>query len=160
MNRTFVAENARELERLRSLVQRLSDEELRRPLGTDWTISVALAHLAFWDSRSLVLIRNWKLNGVMPSPIDIDITNEALLPTWLVVPARAAANLAVSAAEAIDAEIAGSSPDLISEIENIGDNLQGSFPRMLYRCIHRKAHVDQIEEALKACNSQWNSDRV
>jgi len=140
--RPFVAENARELERLRSLVERLSDDDLRRPLGTDWTISVALAHLAFWDRRSLVLMRSWKLSGVQPSPIDIEITNEALLPTWLALPPRAAANLAVSAAEAIDAELAGCSPELISEIENMGDKIR------LYRSIHRKLHLDQIEESL------------
>ena len=48
MDRPFVAENAGgELERLRSLVARMSDDELSTPLGTDWTISIALAHLAF-----------------------------------------------------------------------------------------------------------------
>jgi hypothetical protein len=142
MNRPFVAENARELERLRSLVDRLSDDELRRPLGTDWTISVALAHLAFWDQRSLVLVRAWKLNGIKPSPIDIDITNDALLPTWLALPPRAAANLAVSAAEAIDAELEGVSSDFIAEIEKLGDKFR------LFRSVHRKLHLDQIEASL------------
>ena len=143
MDKPFVAENARELERLRSLVERLSDEELRRPLGTDWTISVGLAHLAFWDQRALVLVRTWKSNGIKPSPIDIDITNDALLPTWLALPPRAAANLAVSAAEAVDAELAESSPDFISEIEALGDKFR------LYRSVHRKLHLDQIEESLR-----------
>jgi hypothetical protein len=143
MDKPFVAENARELERLRSLVQRLSDEELSRPLGTDWTISVALAHLAFWDQRSLVLVRKWRLSGVEPSPIDVDVTNDSLQPTWLALHPRVAANLAVSAAEAIDAELAGCSPELISEIEKMGDKFR------LYRSIHRKLHLDQIEESLK-----------
>ncbi len=37
MNRPFVAENARERERLHSIVGRLTDEELNLPMGTDWT---------------------------------------------------------------------------------------------------------------------------
>jgi hypothetical protein len=143
MDRTFVTENARELERLRSLVQRLSDDELSLPLGTDWTISVALAHLAFWDQRSLVLMRKWKRGAVEPSPIDIDITNESLLPTWLALPPRTAANLAVSAAEAIDNELAESPPDFISKIEAMGDKFR------LFRSMHRKTHLDQIEDSSK-----------
>jgi hypothetical protein len=143
MDKPFVVENARELERLRSLVERLSDDELSLPLGSDWTVSVALAHLAFWDQRSLVLIRKWKLSGVDPSPIDVDVTNESLLPTWLALHPRVSANLAVSAAEAIDSELAISSMDLISEIESMGDKFR------LYRSIHRKMHLDQIEESLK-----------
>jgi hypothetical protein len=42
MDRSFADENAGELARLRSLVGRLSDEELSLPVGNDWTISVAL----------------------------------------------------------------------------------------------------------------------
>ncbi len=143
MDKPFIAENARELKRLRSIVQRLSHDELSLPLGTDWTISVALAHLAFWDYRSLVLMRKWKLKGVEQSSIDVDVTNDSLLPTWLSLPPRTAANLAVSAAEAIDEEIAELSSDLISEIEKMGDE------RRLFRSIHRKLHLDQIEETLK-----------
>jgi hypothetical protein len=143
MDKPFVAENARELERLRSLVERLSDDELSHPLGNDWTVAVALAHLAFWDQRSLVLMRKWKLNGIEPSPIDVDVTNDSLQPTWLALHPRVAANLAVSAAEAIDSELAKSSPDLLSEIESMGDKFR------LYRSIHRKLHLDQIEETLK-----------
>lgn len=143
MDKPFVAENDRELERLRSLVERLSDDELSHPLGNDWTVAVALAHLAFWDQRSLVLMRKWKLNGVEPSPIDVDVTNDSLQPTWLALQPRVAANLAVSAAEAIDSELAKSSPDLLSEIESMGDKFR------LYRSIHRKLHLDQIEETLK-----------
>lgn len=143
MDRSFVTENARELQRLRSLVARLSDDELSLPSGTDWTISIALAHLAFWDRRSLVLVSKWKSTGIELSPIDVDITNDSLLPTWLVLPPRAAANLAVSAAQAIDDELAKSSPEFISQLESLGDKFQ------LFRSIHRKMHLDQIEESLK-----------
>lgn len=144
MDRPFVEENARERMRLRSLVGRLTDEELNLPVGTDWTIAIALAHLAFWDQRSAVLMRIWKATGdVSPSPIDIDVANESLLPLWLALPPRAAANLAVSAAEEIDLEIEEASPELISTIELLGDRFR------LYRSSHRKMHLDGIEGALK-----------
>ncbi len=143
MDRSFISENARELQRLRSLVEPLSDRELSLPLGTDWTISVALAHLAFWDQRSLALIRKWKTSGIEPSPIDVDIMNDSLLPTWLALTPRTAANLAIAAAEEIDNELANSSSDFISKIEKMGDT------RRLYRSIHRRMHIDQIEESLR-----------
>jgi hypothetical protein len=52
MDRPFVVENTQERERLRTLVTRITDEELSLPLGEGWTIAVALAHLAFWDQWS------------------------------------------------------------------------------------------------------------
>ena len=143
MDRPFVAENAQERERLSSLVARLRDEELNLPLGNGWTIAVALAHLSFWDQRSLFLMRKWKKNGVEPSPIDIDVTNDSLLSLWLALPPSAAANLAVSSAEAIDRELEESPSELISAIENLGERFR------LYRSKHRKLHLDQIEELLR-----------
>ena len=143
MDRPFVAENAKERERLGSLVERLTEEELSLPLGNDWTIAVALAHLSFWDQRSLFLVRKWKKSGVVePTTIDIDVTNDSLLSTWLALPPQAAANLAVSAAEEIDRELEEASPYLITKIESLGEKFR------LYRSIHRKMHIDEIEQIL------------
>ena len=147
MDRPFVTENAKERERLRSLVECLTDEQLCLPLGGGWTIAVALAHLSFWDQRSLFLMRKWKQSGVEPSPIDIDITNDSLLSQWRAIPPRDAANLAISSAEAIDRELTEASSDFIAEIEGLGENFR------LYRSIHRKLHLDQIEEFLSDINS-------
>ena len=139
MDRPFVAENTKERERLSALVGRLTDEELSLPLEDDWTIAVALAHLSFWDQRSLILVRKWKKSGIVePSPIDIDITNDSLLSIWLAIPPRAAANLAVSSAEEIDRELEEASSDLITKIESLGEKFR------LYRSIHRKLHIDQV----------------
>ena len=143
MERPFVAENKKERERLTSLVGRLTDEELSLPLGDGWTIAVAFSHLSFWDQRSLFLMRKWKKSGIVePSPIDIDVTNDSLLSIWLAIPPRAAADLAVSSAEEIDRELEEASSDLIAKIEGLG----GKF--RLYRSVHRKLHIDQIEELL------------
>ena len=142
MERPFVAENAKARERLCSLVVGITDEELNLLLGNDWTIAVALAHLAFWDQRSLVLMRKWKQNGVELSPIDIDVTNDSLLPLWRAMPPRVAAELAVSSAEAIDRELQAASSDLIDAIEGLGEKFR------LYRSMHRKLHLDEIEAFL------------
>ena len=143
MDRPFVLENAKERKRLKSIVERLTDDELKLPLGNDWTIAAALAHLAFWDQRSLFLVRKWKKSGVVePAIIDIDVTNDSLLSTWLALPPRAAANLAVSSAEQIDQELQKASSDLVTQIESLGEKFR------LYRSIHRKLHLDEIEEII------------
>ena len=142
MDRSFVEENTRTRERLRSLVAGLTDEELSLPLGDDWTVAVALAHLAFWDQRALVLMQKWNQHGVEPSPIDIDVTNDSLLPIWRAIPSRAAADLAVSCAEAIDRELEEASQDLIDAIDSLGEKFR------LYRSMHRKTHLDEIEAVL------------
>ncbi|MGD2096925.1 MAG: DinB family protein [Desulfobacterales bacterium] len=149
MERLFVADNARELDRLRALTERLTDEELIFPIGNGWTIAVALAHLAFWDQRALFLLRKWKKDGVEASPIDIDITNDALLPLWLAVPPRKAANLAISSAEAIDRELEEAPTELINEIVSLGEKFR------LYRSFHRKQHLDEIEEYLNDMGKAW-----
>jgi hypothetical protein len=75
--------------------------------------------------------------------VDIDTTNDALLPLCLALSPRVAANLAVSSAETIDRELEEASPELIIEIEGLGDE------RRLYRSKHRKLHLDEIESFLQ-----------
>lgn len=92
MERPFVDANKREFHRLERLVNRLTDEELDRPMGDGWTVAVTLAHLAFWDHRSLVLLKRWRSTGkVELSPIDIEITNETLLPLLRAISPRTSA---------------------------------------------------------------------
>jgi hypothetical protein len=91
-------------------------------------------------------MRKWKKSGVEPSSIDIDVTNDSLLSLWLALPPRKAANLAISSAKAIDRELEEASSDFITEIEGLGEKFR------LYRSIHRKLHLDQIEEVLNSMN--------
>ena len=142
MDQPFVAENTRERERLIDLVARLTDEELSLSLNMGWTIASAFAHLAFWDQRAWVLMRRWKQSGVAQSPVDDDVTNDALLPLCLAIPPRVAANLAIAAAEAIDHELEQASAELIADIASLGDKFR------LGRSIHRRMHLDQIEVGL------------
>lgn len=144
MDRSFVEENRRERERLQSLVEKMTEDQLNAVLGEDWTVAIALAHLAFWDRRSLTLIRRWKQTGVVePSPIDIDVTNEALLPLWRALPPHAAAQLAVAGAAAVDRELEDTTDDMIVRIE------REDHKTRVYRAIHRRMHLDQIEARLE-----------
>lgn len=144
MERPFILENAAERERLRALVAGMADRELSLTLPNGWTIAAALAHLAFWDQRSLVLLRRWRTRPIAASPVDVHVTNDTLLPFFQALPPRRAAELAVAAAEAIDLELVEVPAETIAAIEALGDKFR------LYRSIHRRMHLDTIESLLKA----------
>jgi hypothetical protein len=149
MERQFRVENNRERERLKALVDRITDEELKLIIYKEgWTVAAMLAHLAFWDQYGLAVLRRWKQEGVQASAwargsTDSNAVNDGLLPLALAMPPRVAAALAVSAAESVDREIAASSPDFIKAIEALDQ------PFRLNRSLHRKLHLDEIEALLK-----------
>lgn len=141
---SYIEANAKGRERLCALVSELTDEELTLQVGGGWTIAAILAHLAFWDHRVLVLIMRWKKVGIGPSPIDVDGVNDATKPLCLAIPAREAVDLAVKAAEAVDAELGNLPEDLRPGINELVQ--EGKF--RLDRSIHRNEHLDQIERIL------------
>jgi hypothetical protein len=143
MERKYVTENNRERDRLCALVRRITDEELCRTLYEEgWTIAVGLAHLAFWDTRRIVLLKRWEKEGVAPSPSDDDVLNDTLLPFFLKIEPREAARLAALSAITLDRELERLSPEMVNDIEALGD------PHALNRAIHRKMHLDDIEVVL------------
>ena len=40
-------------DRIRAMADRLTDDQLRHPVGEHWTVSILFAHLAFWERRAL-----------------------------------------------------------------------------------------------------------
>ena len=54
-DRSYVEENTRERERMRAIVDRASDDELRISVNPHWTVAAVLGHIAFWDARVLSL---------------------------------------------------------------------------------------------------------
>ena len=152
MERAYIEENARERERLKKLVDRITDKELKLVIYKEgWTVAVMLGHLAFWDGRRLALIRYWRQKGVAPSNIegvDMHTVNDALVPFFLALPPRKLAALAVSAAEAVDKELENLPAEMLPAIEALGDR------NALNRGIHRKMHLDEIEALLKAKHSR------
>ncbi len=128
---------------MRALVARLSDADLERLVGHGWTVAATLVHLAFWDLRAITLMDKYEGNGVSPSPIDIDVVNDTIRALTLAIPARAAARLAVEAAETVDRRIEAL-PDRLIEAVVAADR-----PFNLERHIHRAEHLDEIERALR-----------
>ncbi len=145
VDRSHITENAAERERLRVLVARMSDDDLRRPLGDGWTVAATLAYVAFWDQRGLALLERWERNGVGPSPLpaDVDAVNDATRALCLAIPPRAAAELAVATAEAIDRKLERLTPEMLAQMEAAGS------PLGLKRATHRREHLDEIERLLK-----------
>ena len=108
-----VAQNREQLERLRRLVARLSDDDLRRELPDGWTVADALAHLAFYDRRAQILLERFALEGVFASPYDYETINATLLHLPRRIPPRDIAAEVLAAAEAADRAAAATPATLI-----------------------------------------------
>ncbi len=142
---SYIAENDRERERLRRLVERVSDDELRAKVNEHWTIAGVLGHMAFWDARALVLADKMT-RGVPFSPSDRepdDVTwiNDSMRPLIEAIPPRAAAGLAIRLAEEIDGRVASLVP------ESMWPNDPTSLLNPL-RADHRAEHLDEIEASI------------
>ena len=145
LDRSHVAENDAERERLRSLVARLSDEELARPIPDGWTVAALLAHAGFWDARAIFALQKWA-RGIEPppgdyEPEDVAWINESAKPLCLALPPRVAAQLALRLAEEADGEIKALSDEMAAKIRLVG-------PFNISRAEHRREHLDEIERAL------------
>ncbi len=142
MDRGFVEKNKASTERLRKLVARLKPTDMGRRVGADWTVSVALAHLAFWDRRVQFTLDRTQKAGKL-SPLEIDTTvNDLLLPTWELVPGAEAARLAVETAQALDEQLAAFPPALLEQLNEYN-------ARWVNRGLHRNEHLDEVDRALQ-----------
>ena len=141
LDRGFVERNWASTQRVRALVDRLSDEEMQHPVGSDWTVAIALAHLAFWDRRVLYVLDMTERDGRVFIP-EIDIfVNDLSLPLWAAIPPRDAARLAIESAEELDAQLEAFPPDLLEEV-------YAASRRWVERSLHRGEHLDEVDTAL------------
>jgi hypothetical protein len=139
----YSARNAAWREKLIALVSRLSEKDMGRTAGgSGWTVGGLLGHLAFYDLRAAEVLSRWKKDGITPSPLDIDIANDASRPLLNAVDPTQVKGLVVEAASAIDAAIDALEPEFITRIETEGK------PFRLDRAGHREHHLEQIEKAL------------
>ena len=136
-----VAQNREQLERLRRLVARLSDDDLRRELPDGWTVADALAHLAFYDRRAQILLERFAREGVFASPYDYETINAALPHLTRRIPPREIAAEVLAAAEAADHAAATTPATLVEEIRRLNQV-------KLERAEHRRSHLDDIEALL------------
>jgi DinB family protein len=142
VDRSFIAANARELQRLKALVARLSDEQLTAMVNEYWSVAGILGHIAFWDGRALFLAgklhRGEPLNRSDREPDEVDWINDSSRPLIHAIVPRALAELAVSIAEETD-QLVASLPD-----ELLADLCEAS-PLNPLRATHRGVHLDEIE---------------
>ena len=141
-DRTFVERNRAATNRIRTVVDGLSDQALQHPVGEHWTVAITLAHLAFWDRRVLLGLDVVEREGKLNIPV-IDLSvNDLSLPLWAAIPGRAAASIAVESAAALDERLANFPAALL-------DELYRHNQRWVERALHRDAHLDEVEAALK-----------
>jgi hypothetical protein len=142
MDRSFMAANARELERLKALVARLSDEQLSAMVNDYWSVAGILGHIAFWDGRALFLAgklqRGEPLNPGDDEPQEVDWINDSSRPLIHAIVPRALAELAVRIAGETD-QLVASLPDEV--LAGLGD----ASPLNPLRATHRGTHLDEIE---------------
>ena len=142
LDRSFIERNRASTNRIRALVARLTDQEMQQPVGEDWTVAIALAHLAFWDRRVMYVLDRTERDGKLFIP-EIDIfVNDLSLPLWAAIPPREAARIAIETADALDRRLESFPPGLLEEINAYNQ-------RWVVRALHRGEHLDEVDAALK-----------
>ena len=146
-DRSYVQANEASLERMRGLVNGLSDAELAGPMPAGWTVAGVLAHVAFWDLRVVVLLRGWNGGGGdEPPPEDedapVDWINDAVKPLILALEPRVAAREALAAAEEADRMAAAMTDEMLAR------NVELDWAVNPGRFEHREEHLDEVERAL------------
>jgi hypothetical protein len=134
--------NAAVTKQLEALAARLSDADLKRDLGGGWHVSVAFAHLAFWDRRVEYVLRRWMEQGIPHQEIDDDVVNSALEYQLVALDPRTSVRLCIEAARAADAAIAAV-PDAIA-----AELIAEDHTYLLNRTGHRGEHIEQVEAVL------------
>lgn len=144
----YAEQNQRERERLRALVERLNEDELRTSVNEDWTVAGVLGHIAFWDGRALFLanklVRGTPFSSSDAEPEDVDWINDATRPLIHAIPPHDAARLALRIAEETDEQVAS----LPSALAARAWPEDASSPLNLLRAAHRAEHLDEVEAAL------------
>jgi hypothetical protein len=142
LDKSFLENNRISTERIRSLANRLSDDQLQTRVGEHWTVAILLAHLAFMDRRALYMLDMTERDGKLFVPnVDISV-NDMSLPLWAAIPPREAARIAIQTAEENDQRLAAFPEALLEEIH-------AYYPRWIDRSLHRNEHLDQAEAALR-----------
>ena len=140
----FIERNRASTQRICEMA-RLTDAEMQTRVGEHWTVSIVLAHLAFWDRRVLYVLDRTEQDGALFVPqLDI-VINDLSLPLWAAIPPREAARIAIETAEALDERLEAFPPALLEEIFTYNK-------RWVDRSLHRNEHLDEADAALKQRN--------
>jgi hypothetical protein len=144
-DRPYIEENTRERERLRALVDRLDEDDLRIPVNEYWNVAAVFGHIAFWDARVLSLAdkleRGEPFSPSDAEPEDVDWINDASRPLIHAIPPLEAARLALQIAEETDARVVTLPVDRLWPRDP-------ESPLFALRASHRGEHLDEVEAAL------------
>lgn len=143
----YAQQNSESRQRLQSLVDRLSADNLARTTDYGWTVAALLAHLAFWDHRMSNILKRWQTEELDSSEIDSAVVNDSLRVICHALDPHAAIELALSAAQKIDSELEMLSADDVKKLEEHAAATSTQF--RMNRSLHRNAHIDDIETLLK-----------
>ncbi|HTP07058.1 MAG TPA: maleylpyruvate isomerase N-terminal domain-containing protein [Anaerolineae bacterium] len=143
IDRSFVELNRAATERMRALAARLTDEDLRHPVGEHWTVAIVFAHLAMLDRRALWVLDATERAGQVVNPDYNIFINDVVLPLMAAIPPREAVRLALEIADEIDKRLEAYPPDLLELIH-------AEYKRYIFRAYHRTEHLDEAEAALKS----------
>ena len=143
-DRPYIQVNDRERERLGEFINRLDDDSLAAPANEYWTVAGVLGHMAYWDSRVLVLADKidrgepWVPGDAEPEG---DWLNDSTRPIIHAIAPRAAAELALRIAEETDARVAELPLNRMAPLDP-------ESPIYPARGDHRGEHLDELERAL------------
>lgn len=143
----YSTQNAESRRRLETLVSGLSEDDLASSTDYGWTIAALLAHLAFWDQRMIMILSRWLTEGFDDSPIDSAVVNDSLRVICNALEPRAAIELCLSSAEAVDAALDKLTPEWVKQIEDHAAATQTQF--RMNRSLHREGHIRDIEALLE-----------
>jgi hypothetical protein len=136
--------NRESTERGRAIVDRISSDDLMRPIDPPWTPAALFAHMAFWDRFAHT---RWthaiEAGSSEPFGIDedlLELLNHAELGHWLDVPADLAVREFLEAAESINQLVASLDDDVLRRTTE-------TRPRLVDRSLHRGEHLDTMESA-------------
>jgi hypothetical protein len=130
---------------LKALVAGLREADYGKSAGEGWTVATLLCHLALWDGRVAYTLKHWQASAEIPSNVAKDATdfiNLAARDVFAAVPGRAAAELAVTRTENLDALLETLDDTFCEQVVSAG------FTRMLRRSLHRRAHLAEMQAAL------------
>ena len=142
MDREFIELNRASRERMKTLANSLSDEQMLTRVGEHWNVAIVYAHLCWWDRRVMYVLDMTEKNNKLFIPEIDTFVNDLSLPLWAAVPPREAVRLALENAEVLDKRLEEYSPSLLEEIFHYNK-------RWVIRALHRGEHLGEAEAALK-----------
>lgn len=137
-----IQDNQKERERLLSVMAGLKEADFKRRLPNGWSVSVTLAHLAFWDLRQATMMRRWLTEKRPPGTLEADAVNDPLSLLCESIPPQTVVKFTKAAAELADQAVEKLTQVQADEFLKVGN------VRFLHRALHRREHLDKIVKAI------------